>query len=301
MHVRAQQKHLILTNEVDNALPPEVESDALRLRQVLVNLVGNAIKFTDRGSVNVRALFRHTNDFPEIVLEVSDTGVGIAPHDRERIFEPFAQADASVARRFAGTGLGLAVARRIVEKMGGRISVESVLGEGSTFRVMLPCRTPSTSVHGASAAPSPSCTAEAAALPAPAQEQGPLPPLHCRVLLAEDGPDNQRLISTMLSKAGAEVAVAANGHEVIGKALTEPFDVILMDMHMPYVDGYMATRRLREAGIRRPIIALTASAMEGDRAKCLDAGCDDYLSKPIDRRLLLETVARYSQSPVETN
>jgi signal transduction histidine kinase len=172
MHVRAQQKHLILTNEVDNALPPEVESDALRLRQVLVNLVGNAIKFTDRGSVNVRALFRHTNDFPEIVLEVSDTGVGIAPHDRERIFEPFAQADASVARRFAGTGLGLAVARRIVEKMGGRISVESVLGEGSTFRVMLPCRTPSTSVHGASAAPSPSCTAEAASLPAPAQGAG---------------------------------------------------------------------------------------------------------------------------------
>jgi signal transduction histidine kinase len=296
MHVRAQQKDLVLTSELDDSLPPVVESDALRLRQVLVNLVGNAIKFTDRGNVSIRALARQANDLPEVVLEVSDTGVGIAPHDRERIFEPFAQADASVARRFAGTGLGLAVARRIIEKMGGRISVESELGEGSTFRVVLPCRTPS----GAPAAPAsnPSCPPEATADRAPVQANAPLPSLHCRVLLAEDGPDNQRLISTMLSKAGAEVALAANGHEVIGKALTEAFDMILMDMHMPYVDGYTATRRLREAGYDRPIIALTASAMEGDRAKCLEAGCDDYVSKPIDRRLLLETVARYSQSPI---
>jgi CheY-like chemotaxis protein len=238
---------------------------------------------------------------PALRFRVIDTGVGMTDAQAQRLFIPFMQGDSSTTRRFGGTGLGLAIAQRTARLLGGDVTVASVPGEGTTV-------TATVATGPLEEGGMVSVAGEAPSESTPISSLSPPPPrLGCRILLAEDGLDNQRLVSLILSKAGAEVTVVENGQEALRKALehgpepagvpdqaVRPFDVILMDMQMPVVDGYEATRKLREAGYRDPIIALTAHAMKGDREQCLAAGCDDYLAKPIDRKLLLETIARYA-------
>jgi PAS domain S-box-containing protein len=300
----AKRKGLSLLSEIAPDLPPAVVGDPVRLRQVMVNLVGNAIKFTERGEVVVRVgaeeprakTPRREEDqssplcafasLREILLhfEVKDTGIGIAPEDLARIFAPFEQADPSTTRRFGGSGLGLSIASRLVALMGGRIDVDSAPGRGSTFRF--------TARFGrANGVPPPA--------PVPPRGQTVARPLH--VLLAEDNPINRTVTREMLERGGHRVHVVTDGREAVAACENEAFDLILMDVHMPGLDGFAATaavRRLEEGtGRRTPVVALTARAMPGDRAECLRAGMDDYLAKPLRARDLYAAVARLCGVP----
>ncbi len=291
MRVRGAGKGVTVDVEYAYPLPSMIRTDPLRLRQVLVNLVGNAIKFTEAGGVRIVVRSRGVADEqPHVDIEVIDTGIGMSEQEIERIFTPFAQADASTTRRFGGTGLGLAISKRIAELMGGSVTVRSVPGEGSTFVLRLPTG----DLTGVRLIEGPTEAMVPVPERAPTKERVRL---SGRVLLAEDGPDNQRLIAFHLHCAGAEVVVAGNGQEAIeaverAEREDRPFGLILMDMQMPVLDGYEATRVLRGSGRTVPIIALTAHAMSGDREKCLRAGCDDYQTKPISAPALLEAVAR---------
>jgi CheY-like chemotaxis protein len=238
-------------------------------------------------------------------FDVSDTGIGMTPAQIALLFRPFTQADSSNARKYGGTGLGLAISKRLAAMLGGDIAVTTELGRGSTFQL-----TVATGPLGATSIPaSPPELAEIAEIPVAAAR----PTLACRVLLAEDGPDNQRLIELLLTRAGATVEIAKDGQEAIEKALASfpgwgrrrrdpalPFDIVLMDIQMPVVDGYEATRRLRQEGYSGPIIALSAHATTHAAQQCLDAGCNDYLAKPIDRIALLQKVAEYTRSAEQT-
>jgi len=288
MSVRAVPKRLALDIECRGLIPETIETDPTRLRQILVNLVGNAIKFTEAGSVKIAMeLAGQDTPAPKLMFDVIDTGIGITTDQIDRLFKPFAQADSSVTRRFGGTGLGLAISHRLSEMLGGKIMVESKLGQGSTFRVTIATGDLSNVRLRADAATANVASTASRKAHSPSTQQ----PVDCRVLLAEDGPDNQRLISFLLKKAGMKVTVVDNGELALNAALEavsagEPFDVILMDMQMPVMDGYTAATKLREAEYSRPIIALTAHAMKTDRQKCLDAGCDEYTTKPIKREEL---------------
>ncbi len=300
MKVRATAKGVPLETRLDGPLPETIHSDPTRLRQVLINVVGNAIKFTEAGSVRfVTRLLNEPGEDARLRIDVTDTGIGIDEEQIERLFSSFTQADSSTTRRFGGTGLGLAISKRLVEILGGTISVASTLGKGSTFSVTVPTG-PLDKVrliHDAVAAFGESTQATVV-------ENTAAPLGSSRILLAEDGSDNQRLIGFILKKAGAEVTCADNGQIAFDLATAatandDPFDVILMDMQMPVLDGYAATRRLREEGCTWPIIALTAHAMSTDRQKCLDAGCDEYLTKPIDKKSLLATVHAFASKSLE--
>ncbi len=293
MRVRAAAKGILLDLEYAGGIPEAIQCDPLRLRQILVNLVGNAIKFTETGSVRmVPRLMRPAGEPALLQVEVIDTGIGLTAEQASRLFQPFSQADSSTTRRFGGTGLGLTISKRLAEMLGGNITFHSEPGKGSTFRVTVEAGDLAgvRLLDGPAEAVAPAAQAPAAGNAAAALR------LDGRILLAEDGPDNQRLIGFVLKKAGAEVTVAENGQIAVAEALAArernvPFDLILMDMQMPVLDGYEATRRLRAAGYTGPILALTAHAMAGDDAKCLDAGCDGYLSKPIDRAMFLPAIA----------
>ncbi|MEO2048645.1 MAG: response regulator, partial [Pirellulales bacterium] len=301
MSVRTVGRGLSLRIEFDGPIPQTIQSDPTRLRQILVNLTGNAIKFTEVGEVRLVArVLDHDSDEPRMVIDVVDTGMGMTEDQLGNLFQPFVQADTSTTRKFGGTGLGLTISKRLSEMLGGGIAVRSVSGEGSTFSL-----TVSTGpLNGVKMVDSP---AESdATVEVVSDAEGADFRLDCRVLLAEDGPDNQRLISFILKKVGAEITVAENGQIALDRALAarddhNPYDVILMDMQMPVLDGYTATAKLREAGYTGPIIALTAHAMSSDRKKCIDAGCDDYSTKPINRKQLISLVAKYAsqQTPSE--
>jgi signal transduction histidine kinase/ActR/RegA family two-component response regulator len=285
LRARAQQKGISLEVDWRFPLPALVRSDPVRVRQILTNLVGNSVKFTDSGGVRivVSASALDTRA-PRVHVEVADDGIGIAGDALARLFEPFVQADSSTTRRFGGTGLGLAICSRVVELLGGSIEVESEPGRGSTFRVALPA--------------TPIAISPRARVARPESTERASRGLVGHVLLAEDGPDNQVLFRRVLERAGLRVELVADGRSACAAALSawrdgEPFDVILMDMQMPELDGYSATAELRRAGYPGAIVALTAHAMSGDRERCLAAGCDGYLTKPIQRDLLLDTVARH--------
>jgi len=292
---RAVEKQLRLDVRLRGPVPETIRSDATRLHQVLVNLVGNAIKFTEHGGVTVRLeLLPATAERPaaRLAIDVVDTGIGLAPESQSRIFEAFAQGDASLTRRHGGTGLGLTISRELARLLGGDITVESSSSSGSVFRASV-ATGPLDGVRllDASATESLRPTTPATVRPVP---KG-LEPLRGRILIAEDGPDNQALISSLLRRAGLEVDLANDGQIACEKALAArdagaPFDLIVMDMQMPLMTGYEATAALRREGMTLPILALTAQAMTGDRDKCLAAGCDEYLSKPIDRGRLVELV-----------
>ncbi len=291
LSVRARSKGLDLGLVTDGAIPDRVCTDPTRLRQVLTNIVSNAIKFTERGRVTItlRAAAQQ-GDRCDIGFEITDTGIGMGPDAVERVrrFDPFTQADASTTRRFGGTGLGLRISNALVTQMGGVISVESELWKGTTVSFNIPCPLPAQHKE-------PSSDHQPRSIAPPANPMDAAPLARARILLVEDGADNQKLLSFHLTKAGADLTLAHNGEEAIGIVLgsDEPFDLILMDMQMPVTDGYQATSVLRAQRIRTPIIALTAHAMDGDRERCLSAGCDDYLSKPIDRSDLLGACAKW--------
>ncbi|MDX1968163.1 MAG: ATP-binding protein [Planctomycetaceae bacterium] len=296
MNVRVRDRNLQLVCDVDDSFPDSVVTDPTRVKQILVNLVGNAIKFTEQGTVSVRLSLEPAEVPSEpvthnLVLRVTDTGIGMSAEQISRLFRPFSQADSSTTRKFGGTGLGLTICKAFIEMLNGQIRVTSQPGQGSTFAVILPAidvqhRFPSVEANAASAILQNLASAPVTRLPAGS-----------RVLLAEDGLDNQRLVTFILNKAGAEVVVVGNGREAVDEALRAsvtdcPFDAILMDMQMPVLDGYEATRQLRTAGYVGPIIALTAHAMSGDREKCLAAGCSDYARKPIQRWELVAMLER---------
>ncbi|MBL8756533.1 MAG: response regulator [Planctomycetes bacterium] len=289
---RAVQRGLGFGANVLAPFPARVLADPTRLRQILVNLIGNAIKFTERGSVTIEIDHRPGSDRP-LVLAVVDTGIGVPPDRLAGLFEPFRQADSSTTRKFGGTGLGLAISRRLAERMGGTLNVASVVGKGSCFTVALPAA---------------ACGELVTTIGSPIVDPAPVPPAPAtmlvgrRVLVAEDGSDNQVLIKRMLERWGATVRIVDNGRDAVDDALAAsargtPFDLVLMDMLMPTLDGYAATGELRDRGYDGPIVALTANAMQGDRDKCLAIGCTDYATKPFRRQELEKIFARLLAAP----
>jgi len=293
MRPRAEQRGSTLEVHYTGPLPETIHTDGSRLRQVLVNLVGNAVQFTEKGSIRIGVSFlpQWRSGQSAVSVEVTDTGIGIRQEAMARLFEPFTQAERSTARKYGGTGLGLAISRRIVTALGGELTVRSTPGEGSTFTVTIPTG----DIAGVNLLESPGeviCEDEAGTRRTLAA--GVLRGV--RILLAEDSIDNRELLRTVLGNVGAEVEVVENGRLAIERAQAGTFDVVLMDMNMPEMDGYEATRKLRDRGYQGPILALTANAMSGDSERCLAAGCDAHLAKPIDRKQLIETVAQYAMS-----
>ncbi len=299
MGKKAGEKGLELSVQYETPVPDSILSDPVRLRQILLNLVDNAIKFTREGEI--RILVACDTESRRLEFVVVDTGDGMTPEQLEYIsrFEAFRQADGSMTRRFGGTGLGLAISKRLAALLGGDITVTSRPNEGSTFTFTLATGDLS-GVKMVAEAQLCQCpmikSAQPSGAPAVSGQSGELS--NRRLLLAEDGPDNQRLLSFILRKAGAELSVAANGRIALAlhaEAVDQgrPFDLVLMDMQMPELDGYEATRRLREMNHRIPVIALTAHAMEGDREKCMDVGCNDYLTKPVNKQRLIETCCQW--------
>lgn len=285
----ADAKGLKLIFDMPSEAEDPVITDPLRLKQIIINLVGNAIKFTRTGTVTVRVrLAPHSRKgYRELTVEVEDTGCGLAEGQSKTIFESFTQADSSMTRRFGGTGLGLPISRHLAELLGGELTVESTWGVGSTFTLSLVLRESATGVATVSSEDKKHTAETAMAL----LESVP------RVLLAEDGLDNQRIVTLMLEKSGVEVTVAENGQLAVDAALSalkagQPFDLILMDIQMPVMDGHTATRELRSAGYSAPIVALTAHAMADDRRRTMGAGCDDMITKPVKRGDLLRAIER---------
>jgi PAS domain S-box-containing protein len=304
MRIRAASKNLELQVRYEGPIPRTIHCDPKRLRQILINIIGNAIKFTHAGSVHVvvRHLAptcqRNHQSIHLLQFEISDTGIGMTEKQAEMVFQPFTQVDNSVSRRYEGTGLGLAISKRLVEMLGGEISVESTPGDGTIFSFSVETG-PLDEVEWFTN------VNEIDASTAAQIQESPLAKIKFQghVLLAEDGIDNQRLISLLLNKHGVEVTIVENGELAIqaykeAVANNQHYDLILMDMQMPVMDGYTATRRLRQIGCQYPIIALTAHAMQGAKTKCLKVGCDHYLSKPIDRNAFLELIGRCLNSTI---
>ncbi len=300
MELRAQQKGLAMCVDIPPYIPRSMKGDPGRLRQVLINLLGNAIKFTQEGSVTLAlALGNETEDACEVEFAVRDTGIGIPLEKQKLIFEAFSQVDGSTTRQFGGTGLGLTICRRLVILMQGDIAVDSLPGEGSTFRFSVPLR--HTALHlpveddDADLPPLAPDSAVVIVPPAAPQEDGG--GIGLRILLAEDNPVNQRLALRLLEKMGHRITLVDNGLEALERTMQGGFDLVLMDVQMPELDGLTATRRIRQwetvNGGHVPIIAMTARAMQGDRERCLEAGMDDYLSKPIDSERLRQLVSRF--------
>ena len=289
--VQVHQKGLDFITEVGPDVPDALIGDTLRLRQVLVNLVGNAVKFTDSGHISVRVgLEAQTSSDVVILVQVTDSGIGISPEKHRMIFDPFSQADGSAARKCSGTGLGLAISAHLVQLMGGRIGVTSALGRGSTF---------SFSVRLARAAAEASAQLAQGSRPEAAERAPVGPPKHSlRILVAEDNVVNQKLVAEVLKRRGHQVSVVGNGREAVDAVNESTFDVVLMDVQMPVMDGFAATGAIRQtdrdAIQRTPIMAMTANAMKGDQQKCIQAGMDGYLSKPIDFADLIEIVEKWT-------
>jgi PAS domain S-box-containing protein len=295
MRPRAEEKQVALSLHFDGSLPAEIQSDPTRLRQILINLIGNAIKFTEHGSVELTVALDQTRQPAQLKLQVRDTGIGIEPSKIAALFQPFSQADSSTTRRFGGTGLGLSIANHLARLLGGEIEVSSTLDVGSVFTA----RIATGSLDGI---PMIDCSSEVGDHPYRSSSFAPSEPLTAalaglRVLLVEDGVDNQRLISLHLTRAGAIVEVLANGRLAVDRLISASspvVDAVLMDMQMPVLDGYAATTQLRSLGYTGAVIALTAHAMPGDRQKCLEAGCDDYAAKPIDIKTLIASILAHA-------
>jgi signal transduction histidine kinase len=292
---RAKEKGLQFVPDVGKEVPDRLRGDPLRLRQVLINLLSNAVKFSERGHVRLKVdLESMVDDEARILFSIADTGIGISPEDQQRIFAPFTQVDASTTRRHGGTGLGLAIASDLIRAMGGLLSVQSEMDRGSNFFFTLVLHRETQKLDLAEY-PQNGIAARENRPPIVSSPAGPM-----RVLVAEDTPANQRLISLVLAKRGHVVEFASNGREAVEQASSKSFDVILMDLQMPEMDGLQATAAIRDLpGISRvPIVALTAHAMTGDRDRCLAAGMDDYLAKPLDVNRLIEVVEAFGRPPL---
>ena len=290
---QAASKDLRYIVSIDPSTPTAILGDAVRLRQILVNLLGNAVKFTDQGEVSLTVSARHCEggetagiecgaapDAYEIEFVVRDTGPGIAPEDQRRIFESFSQVDSSISRRFGGTGLGLAISKSLVQQMGGALSLESQVGCGSTFRFTIRARAAETKLISARRAPI-------------SEIQPALPPVH--VMVVDDNIVNRKLMTMALGRLGIRADLAENGAEALERVAHGPYDIVLMDVQMPVMDGLEATRRIRRelpANAQPRIIAMTASAFPEDRAHCMEAGMDDYVTKPVNFEDLLQALRR---------
>jgi len=292
MAAQASERDLSLTLEVPRPIPEVIETDLVRTRQVLINLVGNAIKFTPTGGVRIvlRLDDSDSSDHRYLCFDVIDSGIGIPVDKQEHIFEPFSQVDGSSTRQYGGTGLGLSISKRLAILLGGDISVQSVPGQGSAFTLRLYAG----ELRRAALRKYTPEECRVQARPARGREASRI---QGHFLVVEDVELNQRLLAALLRRAGATVDVAENGRTGMQRALAaekegQPYDLVLMDMQMPVMDGYQATAALRAAGYRRPILALTAHAMVTDREKCIAAGCNDYETKPVQRDRLIAACRR---------
>lgn len=274
---------------LDCPVPKQIRTNLMRLRQCLVNLIGNATKFTETGHIHVHVSTQSVGTVTEIRFDIEDTGTGIPPDKQAMIFESFSQADSSTNRKFGGTGLGLTITRKLAELIGGSISLTSEPGKGSTFSLIIPAgvdvESQSLITELEKGSTSHGKMSEIADIK-----------LSGKILVAEDDRVNQKVLLTMLEKAGLQTTIANDGKEAVEKATSESFDVILMDIHMPNMNGYEATTALREKGFTIPILALTASVLKSEVDKCFEVGCDEHLYKPIDRPKLLQTLSKYLSS-----
>jgi len=290
----ADEKGIELNCTVEPMVPRYLHGDSHRLQQMLLNLVGNAVKFTEQGEVELRiSISDDSANSTSLRIDVSDSGIGIEPHRLDAIFDAFQQADGSVTRRFGGTGLGLSIARDIARLMGGDVEVSSEAGQGSTFSIVFPLTEAQTQAIQMA---NPSIQSEADATAdetcsmikleqsdhqVDAQTSASLPLFNdCHLLVAEDNTVNQMLVEAILESLGVAFVIVADGQEALDAMAAQHFDLVLMDCQMPVVDGLSATSIARARGDTLPIIAVTANAMPGDRERCLEAGMDDYLTKP---------------------
>jgi CheY-like chemotaxis protein/anti-sigma regulatory factor (Ser/Thr protein kinase) len=281
--MQAAEKHLRLTVSIDPSTPPTILGDVVRIRQILVNLLGNAVKFTERGEVSISVSARLAEEGRHVIsFVVRDTGPGIPEEHQARIFDSFNQVDASISRKYGGTGLGLSISKSLAEQMGGAMALESEVGVGSTFRFTIRAL----AVERDSAPP-----ARATGLAEIRTSDIP----QMRLMVVDDNAVNRKLLSMTLQRLGIRAALATNGAEALESLSRSAYDVILMDVQMPVMDGLEATRRIRRsypAGAQPRIVAMTAGAFPEDRAHCLEAGMDDYLSKPVNIDELVETLRR---------
>ena len=287
LEIRCEDKGIQLSVENMGPVSEFIRTDPLRLRQILLNVIGNAIKFTDKGGVKVQ--YQAVDQM--LCFKIIDSGLGITSAQREQLFQPFSQGDSSIRKKFGGTGLGLLLSKKLAQLLGGDVSLlESVPGQGSSFLVKVAYEPVELTAEK---------KAEIEKLKAAEALGDSNPSAHAdlsgkKILVVEDTKENQWLLQFHLSKAGAKVDLASNGEEGATMALKEKYDLILMDMQMPVMDGYAATEYLRQKGYQGPIIALTGFAMIGDREKTLQSGCTDYMSKPMDKQKLLDIVRRYT-------
>ena len=275
-------------------LPAVIYTDPVRVRQCIINLVGNAVKFTEHGHVFVNIDIERIKGTDYVRFDVEDTGIGIAKDKQQLIFEAFTQADGTTTRRFGGTGLGLTITRQLAGLLGGSLQLKSEEGKGSVFTLLIPA---GVDVSRGSKVESYNVfdrILDDGALLVEQKVQALA--MTGRILVVEDAKANQALIRVMLERLGLEVTLAEHGQEALEQLEHDTFDLVLMDMQMPVMNGYDATRELRRKGLTVPVVALTAHAMTGDDAKCYEAGCDGYLTKPIDREKLLSILEKYLSS-----
>jgi PAS domain S-box-containing protein len=286
LDIKASQKNIELVYEPEGELPDVILMDTVRLRQAIINLVGNAIKFTEKGCVKIKAKLI-PGEKTLLGIEIQDSGIGISQDAIARIFEPFAQADTSITRQFGGTGLGLSICLQLAKKMGGEVKVTSELGKGSQFLFTL-----DPGPIGKVSQVDQHSVRELAAKQRAAKKHDTLKLPKSRILVVDDGEANRQLASLFLKRAGAVVETAENGKIAVEMASAKHYDAILMDMQMPVMDGVTATREISRLGIKTPIIALTANVMHDDEVKCREAGCVGFLEKPIKMERLIETLTK---------
>jgi len=280
---KSKKENLFFHLDIDKSVPRSLSFDAVAVRQIIRNLLENAVKFTSQGGITMEVKWMAPVEKAregELAIAIIDTGIGIAASDLDRIFEPFTQAESSMSRRYGGAGLGLSISRALAKNMHGNLTVTSKPGAGSRFELRFPA------LDVTEENPEQTVQKSAATAAGPASK---------RILLAEDSQDAQELVHHFLDRFSTEIVSVENGKDAIDAVMNaerehKAFDVVLMDMQMPVMNGFQATRILRQRGYSRPIIALTAHSLEGDREKCLESGCSDYISKPIDWSALIEKV-----------
>ncbi|HYX33615.1 MAG TPA: response regulator [Oligoflexus sp.] len=282
--MKLQEKAIEITSSINPRVPAVVFSDPKRLRQILINIVGNAVKFTEKGGIRLSVdMIQRPEQSALLAFKIVDSGIGIS--ESKDLFKPFHQEDASTTRRFGGTGLGLALSKALAQTLGGDVElVESTAGVGSTFLITIE--------SGRMLSTQTSITVEKPSAPV---EQTGLPLSDMKILVADDSKDNQLLIKRILQRSGASVTTVSDGELAVQEGTSHPYDAILMDMQMPILDGYSATRKLRSLGVEIPIVALTAHAMQEEMQKSLAAGCTAHLTKPIDKSLLLHTLTTHTE------